>query len=44
MNQETLNIIIEEHEKWLRGECDKYANLRDAKLSYANETSLDEWI
>lgn len=41
MKQEELNIILENHEKWLRGEGDARANLRNANLSYADLRGAD---
>ncbi|EHR3622563.1 TPA: pentapeptide repeat-containing protein [Listeria monocytogenes] len=36
MNQETLNTIVEEHEKWLNSKGGKRANLMNADLSTAD--------
>ncbi|EAC5315264.1 TPA_asm: hypothetical protein GHE59_13810 [Listeria monocytogenes] len=41
MKQEELNIILENHEKWLRGEGDARANLRNADLRNANLSDVD---
>ncbi|EAC3455801.1 pentapeptide repeat-containing protein [Listeria monocytogenes] len=46
MKQEELDIILENHEKWLRGEGGEkadlsFANLRNANLSDANLRSAD---
>ncbi|EFM2997705.1 pentapeptide repeat-containing protein [Listeria monocytogenes] len=41
MNQETLNAIIEKHEKWLRNESGEKANLSGADLRYANLSGAD---
>ncbi|EAE5597832.1 pentapeptide repeat-containing protein [Listeria monocytogenes] len=41
MNQETLNAIIEKHEKWLRNEGGEKADLRSADLRYANLSGAD---
>ncbi|EAE5432236.1 hypothetical protein E1Y77_16065 [Listeria monocytogenes] len=41
MNQEELDIIVDNHEKWLRGEGDARADLRLADLSYADLRCAD---
>ncbi|MGJ6136686.1 pentapeptide repeat-containing protein [Listeria monocytogenes] len=41
MNQETLNAIIEKHEKWLRNEGGEKADLSGANLRYADLRSAD---
>ncbi|HAB0009541.1 TPA_asm: hypothetical protein GIN74_09065 [Listeria monocytogenes] len=42
MKQEELNIILENHKKWLRSECGERANLSDANLSDA-DLSCANW-
>ncbi|EAC3673304.1 hypothetical protein ARR16_03670 [Listeria monocytogenes] len=41
MKQEELNIILDNHEKWLRGEGGEKADLSFADLSFANLRSAD---
>ncbi|ENL6384011.1 pentapeptide repeat-containing protein [Listeria monocytogenes] len=41
MKQEELNIILENHEKWLRGEGDARADLRNADLNCADLSDVD---
>ncbi|EAC3289229.1 hypothetical protein ADS67_07610 [Listeria monocytogenes] len=41
MKQEELDIILENHEKWLRDEGGERADLRCADLSYANLRHAD---